>query len=213
MRLSELNLFETPLMHISVHDEMKMRYTDDGDDVGEGSFSKADRALIDKYIKNDTYKEKLKKLPFNLYVYLVDNVAIKKFGEEYPEGEVKASHIKANKYWRTATKKLNLAHFKLSLAAIEANKQKDPAGVHFIMGDNFSDDDTQIAPTPWIITHRFIHCIANETAPRAFKRLTRIVDIVRENPNLRYLKDTHEELYKLLNSRAQGQVSFCQMRL
>lgn len=45
------------------------------------------------------------------------------------------------------------------MAAILINREKDPSGVHLIMGDNFSDEGTQIGPTPWILAHRFIHSI------------------------------------------------------
>jgi hypothetical protein len=163
MKLSEIKLFEAPLADVSYH---KAATT--------GSFSASDLKLIKKYMESGHYKDKLKGLPFDLYLYIVDN------GDEgaaaadsYPEGEVIPS------IWKDQTRKLyhktdrerieggyepdpdgldfSVQPFPAIFAAVRERIQKNPNSVHFLLGDNYSDEH-QMGVTPWIVAHRLCHC-------------------------------------------------------
>ena len=155
MKLAEF-LYEAPLADISFHS------TDQ-----PGSFTAAEKKIIDRYITTGEYSRKLKAVPFDLYVYFIDNEVLGEIGKSYPEKEIPKSIWK---YQDAPVKDFiddNIdatdfpkAVFKTVFKLIREIDEKDPGGVHFIMGDNFSATN-QIAPTPWMIAHRLSHALIN----------------------------------------------------
>lgn len=174
MRLSEIKLSEAPLADISYHPS-----------DNPGGFSAHEVALIKKYKANGTYNERLKGVPFNLYVYLVDDADIADLGRYYPEGTINPSIWKTGKKSAYSTKLLKTDKVQIDLsgetfqavfATIRDRMEKDPKSVHFVLGDNYSDDD-RMSPTPWIIAHRLVHAsptklfdIPNKLLDMTFRR-------------------------------------------
>lgn len=107
------------------------------------------------------YKEKLKLLPFNLYVYIVDSKSLEALGRTFPERELSNFQLQ-NPHKKDVEPSFNgkldleLPEMKLAIDSVKRNLLTDASSVHFIMGDNYSAD-WQISPTPWIIVHRLIH--------------------------------------------------------
>jgi hypothetical protein len=154
MRLSEIKLSEAPLADISYHPT-----------ANPGGFSAHEVALIKKYKANGTYNDKLKGVPFNLYVYIVDDQDIADLGMYYPEGTVspriwktRQSNAYSTKMLKSSEAAIDLGNetFQAVFATIRDRMEKDPKSVHFIVGDNYSDTD-RISPTPWMIAHRLVH--------------------------------------------------------
>ena len=147
MKIREL-ILEAPLKDIHYH------RTDD-----EGSFSEKDRKLLAHFSVIKRYHEELKKVPFDLYVYIIDSKGLEEIGREYPEQEI-TDRI-ANKMFRQilghVLSDVTNAGFDTVFSEIKKNAEKNPKSVHFIMGDNYSDD-RQIGPTSWILIHRLMHC-------------------------------------------------------
>ena len=148
-------LHEMPLMSITKHDRFREL---DATDT-KGSFEPADRKVIQKFMDDGTYKEKLKKIPFPLYVYIADDFDLERHGYEYPEGEITYNHRMVGSYMsRRAHIDLEKNVLRLILKAVDQNLDKDSDSVHLIIGDNYSSEG-QIALTPWMIAHRLSHSI------------------------------------------------------
>lgn len=154
MRLSEIKLSEAPLADISYHQT-----------ANPGGFSDHEVALIKKYKANGTYNEKLKGIPFDLYVYIVDDQDVADLGHYYPEGTINPRIWKTRKSDAYTTKMLRSAEaaidlggetFQAVFATVRDRMEKNPKSVHFILADNYSDTD-RISPTPWMIAHRLVH--------------------------------------------------------
>lgn len=67
MKISDL--LEAPLVDIKYYRHDK-----------KGSLNDRDRKILAKYMKDRVYHEKLKKLPFDLYVYVIDDSELYDFG-------------------------------------------------------------------------------------------------------------------------------------
>jgi hypothetical protein len=148
------DLFEMPMKDISFH----------GGDEPE-SFSKMDLEVMKAYAVKKRYHEKLTKVPFDLYVYILNDDAVAHFGEMFPEGEIKIyqRHIgyaaDGNLDGSDRDELVNVLNSKHTVfSEIRANKVKSPKAVHFVMGDNYSDSD-QMTITPWILIHRLVHAL------------------------------------------------------
>jgi hypothetical protein len=162
-----IDLLEAPLADIQYIN--KRTAIDDVESIG--SFSDEDVKIIKKYIADNTYKEKLKGLPFNLHVFVVDDLDLKHWGKYYPEDELTPAMIKRGhhsnfgpRYSGEKPKKqilLNKGGMQIAVDLALKSLEKNPNDVAFIMGDNFSDVG-QIALTPWIITHRFMHAVVSK---------------------------------------------------
>jgi hypothetical protein len=136
---------EAPLADIEVH----------GDPLDqEGSFSAKDRQVIQRNIIKGIYKKSLKYLPFNLYVYILNKSPLDKLGKKFPETEITDIWLMARNRLNSDVKNI----FTDLMRVIDVNKEKDPTAIHFVMGDNYSEDN-QIVPTPWILVHRLMHCV------------------------------------------------------
>jgi hypothetical protein len=141
-----INLIEAPLADITTHGNP----LDD-----EGSFSQNDRAHIQKSIRKQVYKKKLANVPFNLYIYVVNIPGLDRFGEKFPEGRLDKSLLqKMAKFSPQAAESIQDLQ-----TDIDDNLFSDPTSIHFVMGDNFSDDD-QFPPTSWIMIHRLVHAMS-----------------------------------------------------
>jgi hypothetical protein len=108
--------------------------------------------MLQHFTVKKMYHEKLKNLPFDLYVYIIDKDGLDKIGKMYPEHQITREQFNKNQiYWAEDDK--------IVFDEIRQNMKSDPSGVHFIMGDNYSENN-QVGPTPWILVHRFIHCVS-----------------------------------------------------
>lgn len=172
MRLSELKLIEAPLADISYHK---------GEESG---LSARDWKVITKYMKDHTYFEKLKAIPFKLYVYIIDDKYTAKFGDNFPDTQITDSDIKKGFTQMSDDTALGLDKgiLKEILGRVIENRKDDPSGVHFIMGDNYTGEDTvQVAPTPWMLIHRLAHCfIADEDFRRSRGGVSHLGTTIRE---------------------------------
>lgn len=157
------HLLEAPLAGVEYHRAPKRG--PEGE-PNEGSYSERDRKIIKKFMKDKTYKVKLEKFPGKLYVYFIDDEALKQYGKEFPEGEVKLHDLVDFKYTQRDTTGAKGAEIYLEYPAIvdkiKERLSKEKYSTHLIMGDNYSNDYSpvsQVAPTPWIVAHRLLHAL------------------------------------------------------
>lgn len=146
-------LQEMPLKAISLHRS-----------DNPGGLEPKELKLVQKYIKTGEYTRQLQGVPFDLYVYILDDAAAAEFGEGYPEG------VLSTTIWRDGTETnlkqsnwdddegldMSTTLFKSLFKMIRTIAKDEPRSVHFIMGDNHSDSN-KISPTPWMIAHRLGH--------------------------------------------------------
>lgn len=137
----QMIIAESPLADIEIHGIPL-------DNNYGGSFSDLDRRYIKQSILKKVYYKKLGKLPFNLFIYILNASGLDHLGKDYPEG-VFVPRLVKNKIDIPIDDLLN---------SIKVNKGKDPKAVHFIMGDNYSETN-QILPTSWILVHRLMHAV------------------------------------------------------
>lgn len=167
MRFHEFkSLTEAPLQDIEYHAS-----------ENPGAFSDRDLTVLKKYMADNTYKTKLAKVPFNFYVYVIDDAARGAFGKDYPEGEIKQEIINRESTKYEDAIEMDLPVHDVIFAAIKERQEQDRSSIHFVLGDNYSESN-QIAPTPWILVHRWCHAAAQTTSP-----------ISRELQNRQYLRD------------------------
>lgn len=139
-----IDLIEAPLADITTHGSSL-------DDAG--SFSQHDRSHIQKSIEKQVYKKKLAKIPFNLYIYVLNIPGLEKFGEMFPEGPITSDLLKK----MSKVSPDGAEALRDILTDIDDNLFTDKHSIHFVMGDNFSD--AQMPPTSWIMTHRLVHAM------------------------------------------------------
>lgn len=180
MKLS--SLLEAPLVDVSYH----KGETSDRDYQGSG-FSKADLQVILKNIREETYLRKLKKIPFDLYVYFIDDERLNALGSIFPErpiahGELRKHLDNAREHSKSGSIATKI-HGTIALfigEKILARLDKEPTSVHFVMGDNYSDTHP-IAPTPWIVVHRFLHAVAQDTEMLSVKPIENLRSLISKN--------------------------------
>jgi hypothetical protein len=151
------DLFEMPIADISFH----------GDDRAT-NFTDAEKKLMYKYAVQGTYHEKLKKLPMDLYVYVVHDDALSPIGRRFPEGEIVMDTGNGDGTYKGQSPE-DGPHIDAALSRnhiyvqLQRNAEKDPNAVHLIMGDNYGGDnpDNQINLTPWMLAHRLVHAISS----------------------------------------------------
>jgi hypothetical protein len=164
---SIINLLEAPLADITLH----------GDENTGKSFSDKDLKYIKKQIATGVYKKKLIGIPFNLYVY-ISNDDYNEMGNEYPETHAPtADDLIQHVDDKVTLGKQTKTNIKSLYKIIEKNKAADPEAIHFIMADNFSDQN-QTLPTPWMVVHRLLHCMPPDA--RDFKQ--RMIKIATSMP-------------------------------
>jgi hypothetical protein len=170
-----LELLEAPLHDVSYHS------SDD-----PGAFSDVELKLIHKFMKDGTYKKKLAKLPFDLYVYIVDDKETGKIGILYPEGKIKKEiwkdQIESEYQPWSKSIKMDIPVFQAAFEVIRQRIKKNPQSVHFVMGDNFSKDN-QISPTPWMIAHRLCH---------TFQPQQDFFDIIKNTDFIKFIAKLHK---------------------
>lgn len=153
------HLLEAPLGGVEYHRAPKRGPEGERN---EGSYSEQDRKIIKKFMKDKTYKVKLQKFPSKLYVYFIDDEALKHYGKDFPEGEVQLHDLENFKYHQRDTTGARGEEIDLEYPAIvdkiKERLSKEQFSTHLIMGDNHSDTH-QMAPTPWIIAHRLLHAL------------------------------------------------------
>lgn len=138
-----INIVEAPLADITTHGEPLDK---------PGSFSEPDRRYMERSIVKGIYKKSFKKVAFDLYIYVLNHEALKKLGTEYPENEINKEFLDDLSVRRPEAHPVIVKLLKI----VKVNQKKDPAAIHFILGDNFSDKNP-IVPTPWILIHRLMH--------------------------------------------------------
>jgi hypothetical protein len=133
---SIINLLEAPLADITLH----------GDENTGKSFSDKDLKYIKKQIATGVYKKKLIGIPFNLYVY-ISNDDYNEMGNEYPETHAPtADDLIQHVDDKVTLGKQTKTNIKSLYKIIEKNKAADPEAIHFIMADNFSDQNLHCMP-------------------------------------------------------------------
>jgi hypothetical protein len=149
MRYSEIN--EAPLAGMDAPNLDK-----------EGSFSRYDRNYISKTILKNAYVEKLKNVPVDLYVYILnqkglEDEAKKRTNDVFPlMGQVHWDIGPAVRSTNTHSSKLiKLRQLYPLRAQIDTNLKKNPSSIHLIIGDNVSDGAVPLSP--WMILHRLMH--------------------------------------------------------
>jgi hypothetical protein len=158
MKLRELKLLEAPLEDISYHYVGRESESERG---ARNSFEPREIRLLQKYIKDGTYTNKLKGIPFDLYVYVIDDGLLSDVGFHYPEGELPKSVVQGDDkvYTKGEWTRLDFSDKAIQsvFATIRGRLAKNPKSVHFIMGDNYAGESMNL--TPWIVAHRFAHTL------------------------------------------------------
>jgi hypothetical protein len=157
------DLFEMPMAKLSLY----------GDKKNPGSFTAGELSMIKLFTVKKRFHEKLTKIPFDLYVYIVNNEALARIGQKYPEGSLSLGKkglsyngsLEDTKDHNELEKILNAKG--TLFAEIKKNKEANKKAVHFVMGDNETSGDT-IPPTPWILIHRLMHAAARPGMGFAF---------------------------------------------
>jgi hypothetical protein len=152
-----MNLTEAPLADITTH----------GDPLDQegGSFNRMDRRFIQAAIINKFYHEKLKKLPFELYVYVINKEELLRFAQSSFENgyEIMAGTVEwgrppmlyAERRWHEMPE--------LSLIFPTVQKNLNGTNVHLILGNNYAAGGGDVPMTPWMIVHRLMHCVDPES--------------------------------------------------
>lgn len=161
-----IDLYEAPLKDISYHDaRIKV-----DDSEPEGSFEKHEREFIKKLIAKKTYHEKLGKLAFDLYAYVVDSDTLGNLMTDLPDTQLSKTQLKAGviktlyaKNSKTSILK-DPKSIKTVVNLIGSRLKEEPKSVHFIIGDNYSPQH-QVNLTPWIIVHRLLHAAGRLSQP------------------------------------------------
>ena len=144
------SLMEMPILDASYHKAKVEK---------GGSFSELDKKVILKNIDSGQYKLKLQNLP-DFFLYFVDHDDLKELGKEYPEGKLDINTMKIEPIEGRMYSNIHDGESKLSsvIPLIKSRLESNPQAGHFIMADNYSAEN-QIAPTPWMITHRLAHSV------------------------------------------------------
>jgi hypothetical protein len=145
---------ETPISDISVH----------GDLDAPGSFNKIDRKIIKSSILDGTYEEKLGKIPFDLYLYIINRKELEEISAQYDEID---DYIMGEVHWDSvpyvmaaqSKKKISLHALNEIRINVQRNSIKNKDAVHLICGSNYTSGGGDIVMTPWIIIHRLLHTL------------------------------------------------------
>lgn len=139
---------EAPLRDIEIH-------------KGEGSsYSERDLNLIKHNIFKKRYHERLKNIPIDLYVYIIDDELLGSIAKTYPEQEIDVDTILYDMEKRFKSE-FDTPVFRKVAQQIEDVVKKNKKSVHFIMGDNFANSEVKATGiTPWMLVHRFFHAIS-----------------------------------------------------
>jgi hypothetical protein len=150
-------LAEAPLADISVHGTPLDQ---------QGSFDQMNRRLIDKAIFHGIYHEKLRKLPFDLYVYVLNQEGLHEFSERMynTHANTGGGFVGGKVVWSNPPEVRGdyNASFKipeLGLVRDAVSKNSNGTNVNLILGNNFAAGGRDVPMTPWMMVHRLLHCI------------------------------------------------------
>ena len=148
------SLYEAPLSDIEVHGD----HGGDSLDKPGGSFGDLEKKMIRKNIITGEYFKKLKGLPFDLHMVILNQSGIDKIAAHYDKHNVDFS---GQVIWDEPPIILNDSGNRIKAPFLEPVRAsllaKPTNGITLIMGSNYTSGGGTIPPTPWIVVHRLLH--------------------------------------------------------
>lgn len=148
--LIESLIVEAPISDIQVHGNLDE----------PGSFNRYDRELIKRNIIQGTYVEKLKNLPFDLNIFILNNIELEKIARELDK---KNQYYMGKVIWQRPPYILSDDGRRHDASFLEPLRneieKKSLYDVNLILGGNFASGGGRVPMSPWIVVHRLLHTI------------------------------------------------------